>query len=451
MRTFLLTLTGLATAAAATLAVAPPAEASFYSQGVKDVDYVDVADSCGPIPIGCTPGAGEGDANVLRITQAKAPDGTLSFDGFATTSADPGSLWMGARLGAECRSGYHLKSATIGAEAMWDVFNVGSTPQEVVSWSGIPVSVPNAKEMPVKQLALDIPMEVAFGGPSAAGPDHFSIVEDFDSLEAVYAHGEQVVADRIASGWTSGRARATDFTVETSIATHADVRCEGNAFGRVFAKRMPRYLPLTIEFEGVAQTPVKHHTGLDYTDAARVTDVSLVVAPSSDPCTIGLYGSITADRDTDVTYRFVDEYGQLSNGFEVHVEADVPFALHHEVAVPEAGDEEPDGPSYAPTPGGGSIDDEAAPASPWETGSYQLRVESPNVISSDIGFFDVDPCVPDPVQAIDLPDVGEAGAAPDTGLGSDRNPGGTLTTEGSTTSSSEAIVMASSGSPARTR
>ena len=242
------TLLGLAAAAVVTgsALLATPAGAIDH-RGVKTVTYHEADDICvSGQALPCTVNAGNGSANIIRIVQTEQPEGGLAFEGFTTTSQDQRYLWMAATISAECRTGYDLSSARIEPHYAYDQFNANE-PQEVTEgWGGIGLSVPDAREMPTKMLALNIPVNAAFHGTEG-------FVHDFETLGDVYAYGEQRINQRIANGMNEAEARSIPFTFNTWVVTHADVRCSGAS--RTFVKKMPRYLPLQIQYVPVAQTP----------------------------------------------------------------------------------------------------------------------------------------------------------------------------------------------------
>lgn len=393
LRTRILTTTvAIASLAPATgLLGAPAASASAsdpYSLGVRSIDVAATTDRCTlDQALPCTPGAGVGDANVLRVVQHEQPGtGDLEFDAVQTTAAGPGDVWMAATIAAECRTGYHLRSAMIGPHHRNEAFR-DDVEEVTEGWDGVAVSVPNAKAMPTKTIAIPLPL-----GEVLDGADSFNT--RFPSLEAIYAAGEARIAQRIADGQNEATARSIPFVIEADVELHAEVRCGGNASHRVYVKRVPLTIPLAVQFGGRPQTPARGQSrGTGFTTPAGVTQATLSVIPEpGDPCTLHLSGSITSAVATQVTYRFVDQWGELSNGFVVDVAADAATFVDHEVHLAPTVQHAPQGSLTAPTGGGTSpILGEAAAPSSNRTGTYQLRVESPNLVLSDVDGFST-PC-----------------------------------------------------------
>jgi hypothetical protein len=376
--------------------------------GVKEIAFGPTEDSCVEDPaLPCTPGAGLGNANRLRIGQRASIDtGEVSFNKVTTTASDPDDVWLAARIGAECRTAYHLASAVVRRGLASHTSGAGAPPEvdETADWEGIGVPVPKAKEMPTKTVALNVPLDELF---SPTEP----MTSDFASLSDVYAYGEQRIANRVAQGMTEAEARADDFSVLTYVEVHAEVTCKHNTWSRYRLDREPELLPLIIEFEPhvtvapTARPPARDRAiGGGLTTPLGVTDAALSVIPDpDDACTLHLSGTITAEVDTQVTYRFIDEYGQQSNGFVVDVEANVPEFVSHEVAVPSAsttagetdggvaGGHRGAGGLVAPT-GPGTVGGLADQDTDRVTGTYQLKVESPNLVLSNIDGFNVAPC-----------------------------------------------------------
>lgn len=369
------------------LLTAGPAAASFYNRGVKDVDYAWATDACAPDLFDCTPGAGEGPANVLRIVQEPAAGGGLEFADYETTARDDDDIWFAATIGAECRVGYSLSSVWIRPEWAYESYQIRTPEQIELGWYGHQVSIPNARVMPEKLIAVDFPVDETFGSEHDS-----SLVLDFDSLEDVYAYGESVIADRIASGMSESAARADGFTFDTWVATHARVGCEGNVSGHAFIKKMPQYLPLSVEFVPVPQTPVGGNAvGGDVVVDTAVHDATLNVIPDPDACTLHLSAMILANGDTEVEYRFTDLNGGYTPTYRLDVQTGLPAFVSHEVAVPSAGGA-PDGPSLVAEDGRHDLDDLVGHPTDRITGVYQLEVLSPNSFGSNIDGFSVEPC-----------------------------------------------------------
>lgn len=253
MRTTLLTLAAAAAVIGSGL-LATPASAIDH-RGVKDLTYVESTDLCiSGQALPCTVNAGHGAANVIRIVQTEQPEGGLRYEGFTTTSLDQDDLWMAATIAAECRTGYDLSSARIRPQYGYGQYKLDAPEEVTDGWSGVGVSTPDARSMPTKKLALNIPVAEAFHPQRG-------FVDDFETLGDVYEYGEHRIDQRIANGMNEAHARSIPFTFDTWVITHADVRCSGSH--RTFVKKMPRYLPLRIEFIPVAEPTVqgRNHPG----------------------------------------------------------------------------------------------------------------------------------------------------------------------------------------------
>jgi hypothetical protein len=400
-----LTILTLITALAAGLVGAPPASASFYNLGVKSVDFDFSPDACLPGLFACTPNAGDGMSNRLYVRQVETSNG-LQFADLDTTSAFGDShLWLGATIGAECRAGYKLESATIIPG--WHYANGSDkVPQELYSWS-LGISVPNAKTMPSKQIAINLPMSSAFGD---GAPSH-SLVHEFPSLDAVYAYGESVIANRIASGMSEADARAQGFVFEANVALSARVWCTPNGAGRDRYKTMPEYLPLMIEFVGEPKPGAQDQAvGGGVAVAPRVTDVDITVTPSTHgECILYVSAWFEADADLTAYYRIIDQYGQRSNAFAVQIGKQGTTVRSHHIPIPYA-DTSPDGPSLVAPTGPGQIGGLVVEDIGKVSGNYQIEVYSPNLIRSRIVGFSVDPC-PVPTEA-DVPEATPTPPAP---------------------------------------
>lgn len=249
MNTTLLRLTAAALVTGGALLAATPAGAIDH-RGVKSLTYHEADETCiEDQALPCTVNAGHGPANRLRIIQTEQPEGGLAYEGFTTTSLDQDYLWMAATIAAECKTGYHLSAASVEAHYAYDQFSLYNQPDEVMpGWQGMNISVPNAKEMPSKKLAVNIPVAEAFDPANG-------FVDDFETLGDVYAYGENRIAQRMAGGMNEAEARSIPFSFQTHVITHGEVRCSGA--NRTFVKQMPRYLPLTIEFVPVPQPTVR--------------------------------------------------------------------------------------------------------------------------------------------------------------------------------------------------
>lgn len=368
----------LAVAVLATLlsvaSLATPAAADGYNIGVSYVDYSDAPDQCLPANARpCTPGAGAGQSHQVTVTQSAA-GGQLSFDGIATTSQWEDHIWIGAELGAGCKTGFKLFHAEFhdGAVAddglWWDEGEVGEWSQDI--------SVPFAKTMPVKRVALDLPI-------------------GDDMADELFAAGEAVISARIAGGMTEGEARSIPFQQIRPQQLTAEVVCRGNVGLHVkYVKSATLVVPITVTYQGVPQAPApppappagtRRPTGQGLRAAPEVTDATLaVIADPDDPCRLHLSGSISANASMTVEYRFVDPTGRRTRIYEVAVDQTGVAFVDVEAAVPAS----PDGPVGLASPGvHGTVGGYTAVVDESQySGTYELEVVAPNHVLAADGF-----------------------------------------------------------------
>jgi hypothetical protein len=336
-----------------------------YNAGVKSLDFAAAVDTCLPgqwLP--CTPGAGQGESNTLRVTQSLV-GGYNEFSGLESNSSIDNHIWLGASFGAECRRGYSLFDA--------EVSNKGGSGDQMFAGSEVAsatqnVSIPNARTMPVKQIALNWEIDSAF---------------DAATQQAIFDYGEDVIADRIAAGMSASAARALAFEAEGSLLMTGEVVCRGN--GGLHYKYVKWYtieVPLTIEFEGVDVAPPARgqvRPGGGLTMSPEVTDVALSVVPDpADPCTVHLSGVIQTNGETSVDYRFLAPNGQRSSVYTVEVDPTHTAFVNLPVDVPS-------GPAAQPHQGGITDEAGAIDTSVW-SGAFTIEVISPNHESAADGF-----------------------------------------------------------------
>jgi hypothetical protein len=355
-----------------------------YNIGVKSLDFTPTLDWCLPgqwVP--CTPGAGSGESNTLQVTQSVV-DGYHQFNGLESTSAIDGSLWVGADIGAECRRGYKLFFAEISAggtesDGMW-------REDEVVK-SLFEVSVPNTRTMPVKRVAVELPIAETFSPTGAYG---VPTTDDF------FAYGEEVIADRVASGMSAAEARALPFQVVIPFSLNGSVVCRGT-IGQHYKYEKSYTLPttLTVEYlpvEVAAPSLDQAAPGGGLVADASVTDVELfVVQDPADPCTLHLSGSIHTNAPTNVEYRFINPNGQPSNTYNIAVDATQSVLIDRTVEVPRI-DNPHASDDLAVLDAPSDLDDLYVdiPTDQY-SGTYMLEVMSPNHMS-DVDGFVVDYC-----------------------------------------------------------
>ena len=388
-------LIGLCASAALALAM-PASPAGAYNAGVKSLHVVGDEDMClegQALP--CTPGAGSGHSNEIRVVQNEVA-GYQRFSSFETTSQFDDHVWMAVEIGAECRVSHRLFLASVGgphdelmdkdalnAGQKADTFDVGFPGPGLPHWVG----VPEAKEMPKKTIAVHVPFQQLLDD---------GMISEFADLESVYDYGEQVVAQRRLDGWTPAEARGTPFERTVQVELGAEVWCRHRVIkGSAFVKQKNFTVGVKVKFMPTELDPaVSELPNPDGLLLPTVTDVNLMVAEDADEqCTLHLSGVIETNIPTTVTYRFRDPYGQLSkHTYQVDVDQTLVAMVSHSADIPFA-PAEPDGDDFAPNQDGeigGYAGD--VPAGTY-SGVYELEVISPG-IDSDTGGFAVPYCQP---------------------------------------------------------
>jgi hypothetical protein len=373
-----------ALAAGLGLAVVTPAQAA-YNVGVKSLTVGPASDWCDDATgLTCTDGAGQGAANVLRVTQSVQDDGELAFDAMAGTSAaGEDHLWMAAEFAAECRTGYSLYHGHIGARYGFDDALINAIPLDDL----VVVPVPDAKSMSSTLVAVDVPLDNALNANAG------SLIAAFPSADWVYAYGESVVADRISDGQTPAAARAASFSTYTTVELSGLVMCRGNGLlERMYYKTVDFTVPLHVQYEGeqVHQRPTGP-SGLEANPAVTDVDLTVEQAPG-DSCSLTLVGDIETSAPLTVDYRFLNPYGQPSNTYSVQVGADGQATVEHHTAVPGQDGPDPTG-DLLGVGETSDLDQEGAASDDgsW-SGTFTLEVLSPNPMS-DVDAFRVDWCV----------------------------------------------------------
>ncbi len=353
-----------ATALAGGFVGVPAGTSHAYNPGVNSLDFAGVIDTCLPgQALPCTPGAGQGESNTIRVTQSMV-DGYHQFNGLASNATHPDDIWLGAEIGADCRAGYSLWKAEISNEGgsgdgmyyAWEIAH---------EWTSI--SVPDANSMPVKRVAVNWSIDGTFTETMK---------------QELFDFGEDVIADRMANGMSAAAARALPFDAEGTLILTGKVVCRGNNGAHFkYEKWQSIEVPLSIEFEGAnVPAPIGGQTrsgGL--TMAAEVTDVELaVVTDPADPCTVHLSATILTNGETSVDYRFVGPNGQRSSTYTVEVGASNTAFVNLPVDVPSSS-------TAPPSPGGLSNKAVAVDPDTW-SGVFTIQVMSPNQESDAEGF-----------------------------------------------------------------
>ncbi len=393
-------------AAASALIVVPTSGTSHaYSTGVKSLTFTPAADSCiegQALP--CSPGAAIGDANVLRVTQSVV-NGYHQFNGLTGTSADADSIWVAVNYGAECRWLHDMTKAQID-ESIW---NTGE-------WAGLDTSglgdgsdqwpfeipLPSGRTIPVERRAVHLPIDIAFGA---------DLIGWFPDEQDVFDVGEAEIERRMDDeGMSAAEARGLPFEIDTVPTLAAEVVCDLPGLAAPRYKRATTQIPLSIVYEPVTVAPAGPgaHQPADDLALPQVTQAELsIVQDPADPCTLHLSGVIATNSATDVEYRWVNQYGQPSNTFSLHVDHTQVGYVEGTVQVPHADTADISG-EWAPSGGGGGggdIGDEVAVVDDtMYSGTFELEVVSPNFVH-DIDGFSVPYCTaPAPVRV--NPEVG---------------------------------------------
>jgi hypothetical protein len=244
--------------------------------------------------------------------------------------------------------------------------------------------VPEAKVMPVKKVAVNVPTASLFDNASAARLNH-----DFATPAAVYAHGEAVIDDRVDDGLSEIGARALPHQFATHVTMHARVICRGNSGAHLkYEKNVTDQVPLVFEYVPVPPPPARatpQPGGL--TTAPRVDEVGLVAQHlPTDPCVVRAYTIFEAERTTDVAYRVVDLLGNQSPVLHTRVIGGSPKLVIHPIGISN-GETELGFTSGDPGP----VDDDYA-AAPTDRlqGALRVRVVSPNLVSSNWAGYSID-------------------------------------------------------------
>jgi hypothetical protein len=381
-RHLFITTTASIAVTAATLALSADATHA-YNVGVKFLDVDGVADQCDAgWALPCTPGAGDGEANVLYVTQ-EIVDGYHRFDHLAGTGVDD-ALWLAVDYDAGCRSRHHLVYGWMSAdldEPLEDGWTNDVDEFDANAPWGTAVDVGSGKNMATQRLALQIPLDDVFDE---------SMLGFFTDADSVLDRGEVEIEARVEDGMTYAEARAIPFELQTEITVAAGVRCDYSGwlparYEKSIHVDLPltiRYLPVDVPAPGVDTAP----GASDLQIAPQVDDVALAVVPDpDDPCVLHLSGTIQTNQPTSVEYRFIDPTGHISNTETVDVDHTQTAFVLRTVQVPAAPEPEPI--DELIFPGQGPSDDEhAAVPEGIYTGTFTIETVSPNHESAADGF-----------------------------------------------------------------
>jgi hypothetical protein len=380
--------TVVAVAAGAFMLAPTGAVDAYYSHGVKSMTFDWANDHCEPgQALPCTPGAGVGDANVLRVTQSKVGPGQWAFTDLSGTATDSDNLWLAADIAAECRTGYKLFQAQVDTGTMKTAPGWYDAPEAGVWVQEVPV--PNAKSMPEKRIAINLPIvdEGEFVAPIAY----------MSSPADVLAAGEAEIARRVADGMAETEARALAWELNTTVRLRGEVVCRGN-HGLHLKRRLDRelHIPLTVVFEPYVAPVGEMHGVANDLALPQVTSAHLTVSQyeQGGECSLVLLGTIGTNMATTVEYRFVNQYGQPSNTYSVQIDDSGIGFVQHEVAIPTLDTPDPQQ-DLAPLLGGGGpsqgLVDVDTTADEQYSGTYELQILTPNQMS-DVDGFNVDYC-----------------------------------------------------------
>lgn len=398
------------------------ASAAGYNSGVKYVDFRDGATACfDGQALPCVIGAGQGVSNTIYVSQGEVA-GELRYDDVVGTAQDPSEVWLAATLGAECRGSFRLHSVRI-APGHSDVEG-WTLESEAGPWDerlDAHDFAAGSKTLSQRYVPISIPIEDLLG-------DH-TLDLDVDQL---LEQGEDRVSDAVDAGVDPEVARRTSFEQTFEIPAHAEVVCNRKGlFGRTVERQMHESatLPLRIVWLGLGAEAGEEWSG-DWRDAQLpapdpvpappappassqavdvpltsdtwVTQAHLSVLPDpTDECRLHLSGTLVANGETEVSYRFVDHLGQRSDTYQTEIDQTFTTFVDHHV------DLEPvvvDGGEFDPglvAPQEQSIGGLTANPTDRVQGYYRLEVLSPNPLLSAVADYNVEPCI---VEAPALPE-----------------------------------------------
>lgn len=258
----------------------------------------------------CDGSQGIGNSNTIEVHQQKI-DGRYVFSEIHVPGVPDGLLRISARYGAQCRVGYGVKTARIYLGNP-DTQHQGEGLEVGMPWDGWHVPhIAGTRTIPDDVQDMWVPLDAIFDQP--VGVD--SRLWGFATLASIYDYGEAIIAARVASGMSEAQARALPFEEQTFLGMHGYVSCEGNTFGRVYARESGELLPITIKFIGDPtlasleldeEPPAPGSADLTFDDA--VVQAFLSVQPDpTDPRRLALSGVLETNGAMDGTDRFADE------------------------------------------------------------------------------------------------------------------------------------------------
>lgn len=371
------------------------------TRGVKYVEFNARPDVCfedNAVP--CLPDAGTGRSNTLYVRQHEV-DGQLRYDEVFGTGPD-GNVWFQTTLSGECASGHRLSSLRIKSGHEGD--HAGQTDEvDSATFSvGQPVDHDH-QTVPNRNVAVHVPADLVENELLMGGPVDLA------------AWGETRIAERVADGVSEHNARVEPYTTASWAGMNATLVCRRRSNDRYPYATDSTWHPVEIVWLGVGMEPGDEtddgwRDGLLPDDPAppapidpnlsigfQVTQVHLSAIPDpADACLLHLSGVVTTTEPGVVSYRFVNELGQRSQTFDVHIDQTRTAMFAHQVqldpvVLDPAGSDEPPDAFTAEDDGkiGGLVHEDGDNVQ----GYYQLEVVAPHEKLSGIASYNVDGCV----------------------------------------------------------
>lgn len=345
------------------------------------------------------PGA-DGASGTVYVSQSLV-DGEWVYDTITTGDSDDSRIWFHTNVAGDCRAGYEIYDVSVGMSA--DATIADNLPEEFGQY-------PQAVSGPLDQnsfpsqdviyrptldsLALHVPALDAYALP----------VED-----AIFALGEQMVADQLAAGADPETVRLTDYYYQHGVHLYGKVACDwSDGVPWAYSKAPTDEAMIRLLFLGADPEPGvidQYPIPDDFELGAAVVQAELAVIEDQEACVIHASATFVTNQPTTIQYRVADDFGQRSRLFTVEVGEDLTAFVSHEVAVPQSPDVT-GGLAPAPEPGRDPGEDLVAQPSDNVTGVLHIEIEAPHAFESDYGGFSMEPCTPevDPVRT-ELPEA----------------------------------------------
>ena len=216
-------------------------------------DSCDDQDQCEPAQaLLCTSDTGTGDSNVVYVTQSME-NGQLRFNGLDGSGALQDHVWVGAEVGATCRLVHSIEHFWVDDKVDHTDLDGPVGPDASGPGAGVApafptiVDTPDARTMPNKMIAVNVPIVTVF---------ERDLTANYPDQSDVLARGEQEIADRLAAGMSAADARGTGFRVETLMQLSAVVHCRYNGVVQAgYFKRTHIHVPLRIDFQPAEVAP----------------------------------------------------------------------------------------------------------------------------------------------------------------------------------------------------